>query len=147
MKSTIMSQEDHIKEKDLCISLGISRDIIKSIRDEHAEDATWQNYWHRIESKKPKHLWEVRWTNAGVDKLKELLKLKPEEKIEKPSVKKGVMKARYKNNRMIQVEIEGKVENVLCRDSGKFIAGMPVWVKWDGARWVVNRHPRFNGKY
>jgi hypothetical protein len=24
---------------------------------------------------------------------------------------------------------------------------MPVDVRWDGARWTVVRHPRFNGKY
>ena len=46
-----------------------------------------------------------------------------------------------------KVMIDGKECNVLCRDSVKFGIGMPVDVRWDGARWVVVRHPRFNGKY
>ena len=140
-----MSNNENLKEKDLCISLGISRDVIKTIRDSIADGEP--EFWIRIPSKKPKNLWEVRWTPKGIDRLKNLVQLKPEETLDKPSVKKGIMKTRFKNNRLIQVEIDGKIESVLCRDSGKFMAGMPVWVKWDGARWVVNRHPRFNGKY
>jgi hypothetical protein len=43
--------------------------------------------------------------------------------------------------------IDGKQNTVLCKESFKFGIGMPVDVRWDGARWVVVRHPRFIGKY
>jgi hypothetical protein len=132
-----------MKEKDLSISLGLTREVLKDLRSKFVEGEDWM----RVECNKPKHLWNVEWSLDGIDKLKAEVGFKPEEEITKCGESKGVIKGRYKNSRIVQVEIDGKDVNVVCRDNSKFIAGMPVWIKWDGSRWAVSRHPRFNGKY
>lgn len=133
-----------MKEKELCVSLGISREQLKAIR----AAATEGLHYTRIESKKPKHLWEVRWTENGVHLVQSSLGMNPvEEKVERVGEKRGTVYCKYQNPRVLGVLIDGKQENVLCRDSGKFGIGMNVDIRWDGSRWVVSRHPRFVGKY
>jgi len=131
------------KEKELCIALGISRVTIKDMRKDFKEGEDWV----RIASKRPKNLWEVKWTDTGVQRLRDKIGMKPAEEIEAPMEHKGVVKHRFKNLKFIQAEINGTLVNVVCRDNQKFIAGMPVWARWDGRHWFVSRHPRFNGKY
>ena len=132
-----------MKEKALSLAFGLSRDLLKELRSSYTEGL----HWSRIESRKPSHLWEVEWSKEGIALLRENLGIKEEEKIASPERKRGTVFAKYKNPRVIGVLIEGKEHTVLCRDSLKFGIGMPVDVRWDGARWVVVRHPRFNGKY
>jgi hypothetical protein len=132
-----------MKEKALSLALGLSRDLLKELRSSYEEGL----HWKRMESRKPAHLWEVEWTDIGVSLLRENLGIKPEEKVESPEKKRGTVYCKYRNPRIIGVMIDGKEHNVLCKESVKFGIGMPVDVRWDGARWVVVRHPRFNGKY
>jgi len=132
-----------MKEKELCIALGISRDIIKDMRVKYVEGKDWE----KIPSLKPENLWQIRWTAEGIALLRADLGLKPEEEVASPKVISGTVHCKYKNNRVIGVLINAKPHTVLCRDSNKFGIGMPVDVRWDGARWCVVRHPRFNGKY
>jgi hypothetical protein len=132
-----------MKEKALSLALGLSRDLLKELRTSYEEGL----HWRRIESRKPAHLWEVEWLDAGVALLRENLGIKQEEQVVAPEVKRGTVYCKYKNPRVIGVLIEGKQNTVLCRESVKFGIGMPVDVRWDGARWVVVRHPRFIGKY
>jgi hypothetical protein len=132
-----------MKEKALSLALGLSRDLLKELRTSYSEGV----HWSRIESRKPAHLWEVEWTEDGITLLRENLGIKPEEVVASPDNKRGTVYAKFRNPRIIGVMIDGKECNVLCRDSVKFGIGMPVDVRWDGARWVVVRHPRFNGKY
>lgn len=133
-----------MKEKELCLALGLSRDLIKELRNSYEEGVCWT----RKESKKPKHLWEINWTEQGVSKLRTNLNVKEEENISPPEQKQGTVCHKFHNNtRFIGVLLEGKEERVLCRDSSKFGIGMPVDVKWDVSRWVVARHPRYVGKY
>jgi len=132
-----------MKEKALSLALGLSRDLLKELRTSYEEGL----HWSRIESRKPQTLWEVEWSDIGVSLLRENLGIKPEEVVASPEKKCGTVFCKYKNHRIIGVMIEGKQETALCRESVKFGIGMPVDVRWDGARWVVVRHPRFNGKY
>ena len=132
-----------MKEKALSLALGLSRDLLKELRSSYEEGL----HWSRIESRKPQTLWEVEWTDIGVSLLRENLGIKQEEQVASPEKKRGTVFCKYKNPRVIGVMIEGKQHPVLCRESVKFGIGMPVDVRWDGARWVVVRHPRFNGKY
>lgn len=132
-----------MKEKELCIALGLSRDLIKELRSSYTQDV----HWKRIPSRKLQHLWEVEWTDEGVKQLRINLNIKEEEKIVPPEHKQGTVCHKFTNSRVIGVLIDGKEERVLCRDSSKFGIGMPVEVKWDVSRWVVARHPRFIGKY
>ena len=133
-----------MNEKELSITLGLSREILKEMRTGFTRDL----HWIRVESKKPEHLWEVRWTDTGISELKskvginESSEIKPEE-----TIKEGTVHKKFKNQKMIAVLIDGKPENVLCRDSSKFGIGMQVKIRWDGVRWCVMRHPRFEGKY
>lgn len=133
-----------MNEKELSITLGLSREILKEIRAEFKRDV----HWTRVESKKPEHLWEVRWTDVGISELKNKVgmndssEIKPEE-----TTKEGTVNGKFKNQKMLSVLIDGKQANVLCRDSSKFGLGMHVKVRWDGVRWCVARHPRFVGKY
>jgi hypothetical protein len=139
-------------EKELCFRLGFSRKEMKAIRNEMQEGV----HYARIKSNRPEHLWEVSWTEQGVTALTDRLSAKhatpeaPAEPVkiaEAPSNAEGTVAAKFKNPRIISVLIDGKTHNVLCRDSAKFGIGMPVSVKWDGAKWVVAKHPRFVGKY
>ena len=132
-----------MKEKALSLALGLSRDLIKELRTSYEEGL----HWKRVESRKPAHLWEIEWSEAGVALLRENLGIKPEEVVASPDVKRGTVYCKFKNPRVIGVLIDGKQNSVLCKESVKFGIGMPVDVRWDGARWVVVRHPRFIGKY
>jgi hypothetical protein len=132
-----------MKEKALSLALGLSRDLLKELRTSYEEGV----HWSRIESRKPSHLWEVEWSENGIALLRENLGIAKEETVSSPEQKRGTVFCKFKNPRVIGVMIEGKQHNVLCRESLKFGIGMPVDVRWDGARWVVVRHPRFNGKY
>jgi hypothetical protein len=132
-----------MKEKALSLALGLSRDLLKELRSSYEEGL----HWKRIESRKPSHLWEVEWAEIGISLLRENLGIKEEEVVTPPAQKRGTVYAKFRNPRIIGVLIEGKEHNVLCKESSKFGIGMPVDVRWDGARWVVVRHPRFIGKY
>jgi hypothetical protein len=132
-----------MKEKELCIALGISRDLIKGLRETYCENT----HWKKIPTKKPENLWQIEWTDEGISLLRENLGIKPEETVAFPEQKRGTVYCKYRNPRVIGVLIDGKEHSVLCRDSVKFGIGMTADVRWDGARWVVVRHPRFNGKY
>lgn len=132
-----------MKEKAMCIALGLSRDLVKELRSSYEKGL----HWDKVESKKPEHLWEIEWTEIGVSLLRETLGINPEESVSSPEKKRGTVYCKYKNPRVLGVMLEGKENTVICRDSAKFGVGMPVDVRWDGGRWVVVRHPRFNGKY
>lgn len=134
-----------MNEKDLCLTLGFSRENLKEIRAKFEEGV----HYVRIESRKPKHLWSVEWTDAGVDALRDELGLQPKkaDEVEKPKAVTGTVHAKFKNPRILGVMVEGRTHNVLCRDSAKFGIGMDVELKWDGLRWCVSKHPRFSGKY
>jgi hypothetical protein len=87
---------------------------------------------------------------TGIAKLKKNIGFKDKEEIKVPENKKGKVVRKYTNPRIIGVVLDDEPEkehNVLCRESNKFILNMPVEVRWDGARWCIVRHPRFNGKY
>lgn len=131
-------------EKDLAISLGVSRDQIKEIR------ATAQEGVHftRKESKKPQHLWEISWKEDGVKFVMDAIGLDHKQETPAPvGEKRGTVYNKFMNIRCLGVLIDGKQETVLCKDNRKFGLGMPVSVRWDGSRWVVSRHPRYAGKY
>lgn len=130
-------------EKELSISIGLSRETIKVLRSSYTENV----HWVRIASKKPEHLWSIDWTDQGVDALRLNLGIGPKEEQSSVPNKEGKVKGKYKNPRIMCITINGKDYNVLCKDSSKFVIGMNVDVKWDGVRWCVARHPRFNGKY
>ena len=132
-----------MKEKSLSIALGLSRDLLKELRTSYETGV----HWVRIESRKPEKLWEIDWTDAGIIALKNNLGIKESESTPLPEPKKGTVHCKYRNPKVIGVLIEGKEHNVICRESNKFGIGMPVDIRWDGGRWVVVRHPRFNGKY
>lgn len=132
-----------MKEKALSLAFGLSRDLLKELRSSYTEGL----HWKRVESRKPSHLWEVEWSDEGIALLRENLGIAKDETIASPEKKRGTVYCKFKNPRVIGVMIDGKEHNVLCRESVKFGIGMPVDVRWDGARWVVVRHPRFNGKY
>jgi len=130
-----------MKEKALSLALGLSRDIMKELRSSYNEGIDW----YKVESRKPQHLWEIEWTEEGIDKLKANIGFEEPEDIQIPEQKRGTVYAKYKNPKVLGVMIDGENFNALCKDSGKFHIGMPVDLRWDGARWCVLRHPRFNG--
>ena len=127
----------------MCIAFGISRDIVKDIRGEFIENV----HWETIPTKKPKNLWQIRWSEDGIAALRKRLGMTPQETVLAPVKLTATVYCKFRNPRVIGVMVNGKEESVLCRDSSKFGIGMPVDVRWDGARWAVVRHPRFNGKY
>jgi len=135
-----------MNEKELSIALGISRDMFKEIRVNYKEGKDWS----RIKSNKAEKFWEIEWTQEGIEALKVNLGLNKDQPVEIPSNKKGKVVRKYVNPRIIGIVLDDepdKEHNVLCRESNKFNLNMPVDVKWDGARWCIVRHPRFNGKY
>jgi len=69
-----------MKEKELSIALGLSRDLLKEFRDSYIEREDWK----RIPSNKPEKLWEVEWTPEGVLKLRKNLGMLTQEAIAPP---------------------------------------------------------------
>jgi len=134
-----------MKEKELSIALGISRDDLKHFR----EGTTFKENqdWQRIPSRKPEKLWEVRWTEVGIVMLKHILGLKITEPVEPPKTVTGKIYAKFNNRHIIQVMVDNQKYNAICKDNSKFLPNMDVDLKWDGSRWCVVRHPRFQGKY
>jgi hypothetical protein len=135
-----------MKEKDLCIAIGLSREMFKEIRDLYEQGV----HWNKIPTNRPEQLWEVNWTEEGIKLLKKNLGFNEPEQVALPERKKGKVVRKYTNPRIIGVVLDDEPEkehNVLCRESNKFNVNMPVEVRWDGARWCIVRHPRFNGKY
>ena len=133
----------NMKEKELCITLGLSRTQIRELRQKYTEGEDYVV----VPSKRPKNLWEVKWTESGVEKLRDTIGVTEAEALVPPSNYKATVTGRFPNPRILQVEMQGVKHNVLCRDNSKFKTGMPVWLRWDGSRWVVARHPRFDGRY
>lgn len=135
-----------MKEKDLCIAIGLSRDMLKEIRDSYEQGV----HWDKVPTNRPEQLWEVNWTDEGVKLLKKNIGFQEPEAVYIPEKKSGKVVRKYNNPRVVGVVLDDepdKEHNVLCRDSNKFIINMPVSVRWDGARWCIVRHPRFHGKY
>lgn len=135
-----------MKEKDLCIAIGLSREMFKEIRDLYEQGV----HWNKIPTNRPEQLWEVNWTEEGIKLLKKNLGFNEPEQVALPDRKKGKVVRKYVNPRIIGIVLDdepNKEHNVLCRESNKFNVNMPVEVRWDGARWCILRHPRFNGKY
>ena len=135
-----------MKEKDLSVAIGLSRDMLAEIRDSYEQGI----HWERIPNNRPEQLWEVRWTEEGIKLLKKNIGFAEPETVSVPERKKGKVVRKYNNPRVIGVVLDDqpdKEHNVLCRESNKFIINMPVEVRWDGARWCIVRHPRFAGKY
>lgn len=135
-----------MKEKDLSVAIGLSRDMLKEIRDTYEQGT----HWKKIESRKPEQLWEIEWTEEGIKTLKKNIGFQEPEMVALPDRKKGKVVRKYTNPRIIGIVLDDepdKEHNVLCRESNKFNLNMPVEVRWDGARWCILRHPRFNGKY
>ena len=135
-----------MKEKDLSIAIGLSRDMLKDLRSFFDS----KKHWFKVESKKPEQLWEIEWTPEGIKELKKKIGFNKSEPISAPEIKTGKVVRKFVNPRVIGIVLDDepdKEHNVLCRDSNKFIKDMPVEVRWDGARWCIVRHPRFNGKY
>lgn len=132
-----------MKEKELSLALGLSRDILKELRSSYIEGTDWA----KKESRKPQSMWEVEWTEEGVAKLKDNIGFKETDKLSLPEKKRAVVFSVFKNPKVIGITIDGTQYNALCKDSSKFHKGMHVDVRWDGNRWCVIRHPRFHGKY
>ena len=133
-------------DKELEQTTGLTREMIKEYRSMMEEG----KHWVREPSKRPQKLWSIKWTQSGLDRLKELTNMKREEDIVvEPLVEKEGMVARndFPNVRMLLVDLDGKQVNALCRDARMFRMGMKVKVRHDGERWAVCRHPRFPGKY
>ncbi len=94
-----------MKEKELCIVLGLSRTQMRDLRSQHKEG----DDWIIIPSKRPKNLWEVKWTDKGVDKLKGTIGVKETETLVPPTVYKATVIGRFPNPRILQVEMHDKI--------------------------------------
>ena len=148
-------EKNEYKESDLARALGISREVLKKLRD--GGEVLMGRDWARLADGRPEKMWPVVWTAEGVRGLKARLgfedgDIKDVVEMAKEVVRErdGVVVAKFKNPRIIRcvMEMGHKKEevNVLVRDSGKFLVGMVVPLRRDGARWVAARHPRFPGK-
>jgi hypothetical protein len=134
-------------ERELSEKLGLSREALKTIRAKYQEGV----HYERIPSKRPKQMWEVRWSENGYDALMKDMGFKVEEavKVKEEPVFSGTGKVtgKFNNKRLIQCEVDGKPQMVLVRDSDFFVVGMEVPLRRDGERLVAARHPRKPGRW
>jgi hypothetical protein len=145
-----MQKDVLFDEKKLPDVLGVRRDEIMKVRRELDEGV----HWVREKNGRAPKLWKVQWTEVGMVELRKRFGM--EEEVAKEIEEKvkevkagggGVVKAKYRNPRLIGVEVGGKVESVLVRDSRNFVLGMEVPLRRDAGRWVAAKHPRFGGKW
>lgn len=132
-----------MKEKPLSAIIGLSREVLKEFRSSYEEGVDWV----RIESRKPKHLWSVEWTEEGIRKLKANIGIKEEEKLEPPQQVTGTVCEIFLNPRVIGVIVDGQKTRAICRDSSNFKVGAKAYLKWDCNRWTCYRHPGPRGVY
>lgn len=134
-------------ERELSEKLGLSREALKTIRAKYQEGV----HFERIPSKRPKQMWEVRWSENGYETLMKDMGFKAEEavKVKEEPVFSGMGKVtgKFNNRRLIQCDVDGKPQMVLVRDSDFFIVGMEVPLRRDGERLVAARHPRKPGRW
>jgi hypothetical protein len=133
-------------DKELEMSTGLTRAMIKEYRSKMEEGV----HWVREPSKRPQKLWPIKWTEAGLAKLKEMTELKPDEPIEKIEVQEAegvVMRNDYPNVRLLLVNLGESDVTAFCKDARMFKRGMKVKIKNEGDRWTVAKHPRFFGRY
>lgn len=135
-----------ITDRQLSDLTGISRAKLKQFREELNEGV----HWFKIKSNRPEKLWEVNWTPEGVKAFKDKAGLKDEEVVEAVphNEAEGVVSRNdWVNTRVITVKVGEHSVNAMCRDAKMFRMGMLVKIRQDGDKWVVARHPRFQGKY
>lgn len=141
-----------IKEAEVIRLTGLSKEEMKSWREILEEGKCWV----RIPSNRPKKLWAIGWTELGVEALSKGANLGElqgdlDRSLEKPKEVFGIVKGKFRNNRIILCDVEYdkvKVEaNVLVKDSRNFVVGMRVPLRSDGGRWVAAKHPRFGGRW
>jgi len=134
-------------EREICEKLGLSREQLLEVRRMFTEN----EHWSKVPSKRQQKYWDVVWTEEGLAKLMaqfgfdekeaEVIKEEPLFKAE------GKVVGKYGNKRLIMVEVGGKNQPVLVRDSDYFVIGMTLPLRRDGERLVAARHPRFPGRW
>ena len=132
---------------------GLNRNDLKGLR----ETALEGKHWLRKPRNGPKHLWPIFWTKEGIEFVRGKTGIEAEvveelkEAVVEEKPKTGVVKGKFRNQRIILCEIEDgkskKQVNVLVRDSKNFVNGMIVPLRSDGQRWVAAKHPRFGGRW
>ena len=132
---------------------GLNRNDLKGLR----ETALEGKHWLRKPRNGPKHLWPIFWTKDGIEFVRGKTGIEAEvveelkEAVVEEKPKTGVVKGKFRNQRIILCEIEDgkskKQVNVLVRDSKNFVVGMVVPLRSDGVRWVAAKHPRFGGRW
>lgn len=132
---------------------GLNRNDLKGLR----ETALEGKHWLRKPRNGPKHLWPIFWTKEGIEFVRGKTGIEAEvveelkEAVVEEKPKTGVVKGKFRNQRIILCEIEDgkskKQVNVLVRDSKNFVVGMVVPLRSDGVRWVAAKHPRFGGRW
>ena len=145
--------EDIYKETEVIRLTGLNRNDLKVLREEALEG----KHWLRKPRNGPKHLWPIFWTKEGIEFVRGKTGIEAEvveelkEAVVEEKPKTGVVKGKFRNQRIILCEIEDgkskKQVNVLVRDSKNFVVGMVVPLRSDGVRWVAAKHPRFGGRW
>jgi hypothetical protein len=145
--------EDIYKETEVIRLTGLNRNDLKGLR----ETALEGKHWLRKPRNGPKHLWPIFWTKEGIEFVRSKTGIEAEvveelkEAVVEEKPKTGVVKGKFRNQRIILCEIEDgkskKQVNVLVRDSKNFVVGMVVPLRSDGQRWVASKHPRFGGRW
>lgn len=145
--------EDIYKETEVIRLTGLNRNDLKVLR----ETALEGKHWLRKPRNGPKHLWPIFWTKEGIEFVRGKTGIEAEvveelkEAVVEEKPKTGVVKGKFRNQRIILCEIEDgkskKQVNVLVRDSKNFVVGMVVPLRSDGVRWVAAKHPRFGGRW
>lgn len=145
--------EDIYKETEVIRLTGLNRNDLKGLR----ETALEGKHWLRKPRNGPKHLWPIFWTKEGIEFVRGKTGIEAEvveelkEAVVEEKPKTGVVKGKFRNQRIILCEIEDgkskKQVNVLVRDSKNFVVGMVVPLRSDGVRWVAAKHPRFGGRW
>ena len=138
--------EDIYKETEVIRLTGLNRNDLKGLR----ETALEGKHWLRKPRNGPKHLWPIFWTKEGIEFVRGKTGIEAEvveelkEAVVEEKPKTGVVKGKFRNQRIILCEIEDgkskKQVNVLVRDSKNFVVGMVVPLRSDGQRWVAAKH-------
>jgi hypothetical protein len=134
-------------EREICEKLGLSREQLLEVRRMFTEN----EHWSKIPSKRQQKYWDVVWTEEGLAKLMAQFGFNETETVvikNEPLFKsEGKVVGKYGNKRLIMVDVGGKNQPVLVRDSDYFAVGMTVPLRRDGERLVAARHPRFPGRW
>lgn len=132
-----------VKESELRERLGIGKAEIKALRETAPEGA-----WIREESNKPERLRGYLWSDIGVNWLESQLNIKSDSIVkEKIFTEATVLRSGFRNNRIIEISVNGIPVKAICKDNAKIKPKAIVEIRFSNGQAYVTKVTKKHLRY